>query len=103
MKKYVFLTTLFVVSIVSTVLVNALNKTNKESYIRDLALMHIEALAQGEDGTNVETCYTDHYEWESTQHLHCNSNTSSTTIYPCPTEWCDGAGYSNSASKCTKN
>ncbi len=34
MKKYVFLTTLFVVSIVSTVLVNALNKTNKESYIR---------------------------------------------------------------------
>lgn len=99
-KKQLLLLTM-VIAIVSTIIMfNANKETNPTSRIADIAFTQIEALASDESGTNVGTCYTDHYSWESTQHRHCDSRTSSSTIYPCPSAWCSGAGMN--AANCTK-
>lgn len=78
---------------------NIVEKYDENCIVKDLAFEQIEAIAQGEDGTSVGTCYLDHYSWEATQHKHCNTNTSSTMIYPCPSDWCNGSGFNEA--KCT--
>lgn len=79
-KKLIFVASCMI--LVSAITVSTSGSKNK-SMVDLIVLSQIEALANNEGGTDVETCYT-----ESTASLReyvipCNSSTTSSKIYPC--------------------
>jgi hypothetical protein len=77
------------------------SQTTSEDRVFDFALANAEALAD-EGGTSVDYCYLDLYSGgQSGSKIYCNSNTNSSTIYPCPSS-SDGLYSELSKDRCTK-
>jgi hypothetical protein len=88
-----------VLAIASTSVFNAsLNSQSKK--VLDISLANVTALANGEEGTSVGTCYlqggTDNY----TTKIPCDSRTDANTIYPCLSSAFHY--YTNYSDRCTK-
>lgn len=96
MKKKSIIATMLIVTLVSGISVYKVK--NSQSFAINMTLAKMEAFAQGEDGTNVRTCYKEKgYDFESTKFLKCASGTSTTVIYPCSSAtWEDGTGANSS-------
>jgi hypothetical protein len=79
----------------------SLNSQNRK--VGGISLANVKALASGEDGTSVGTCYlTTNSGTVSEWKVFCDSRTSSTTIYPCPTQTTYGNFLPLAQDRCTK-
>lgn len=74
--------------------------------LSDLALANVEALAnRGEDGTNTGQCFLQQSSGssgDSGYKIYCNSETSNTQIYPCPSSESHGTYLNTATDRCTK-
>ena len=83
MKKiYAFIATVIVLAAVSVAVI--INAGNSDSFFE----ANVEALANDEEGTPVKPCYidSDDFDDDYTMAVFCNTNTSSSMIYPCQAE-----------------
>jgi uncharacterized protein YxeA len=102
MKKKI-LSGLFALVLLATAGFGMYKSMNGNANLNDLALANVEALAQGEDGTNVGYCYMEQsFSSNNGWKKFCDSRTNDNTIYPCPSN--DKlSGYSESyKDRCTK-
>jgi hypothetical protein len=100
-KKILVGIAVFVTASVATFNVNLNSQTGKA--VTDISLANVKALADGENGTTVGTCYLQvnsgmSYDWK----MFCDSKTDNSTIYPCPTQTTHGNYSTISQDRCTK-
>lgn len=98
-KKYFF--SAFIVALVSVVYVK--ESMNSCTYLTDLGLENVEALASDGEATKVGYCYLEQtFSSVSGRKSFCDSRTNDSQIYPCLSSESYG-GYSESAKdRCTK-
>ena len=83
MKKiYALIAAAIVLAAVSVAVI--VNAGKPDSFLE----ANVEALADDEEGTPVKTCYidSDNFDDDYTMAVFCNTNTSSSMIYPCQSE-----------------
>ena len=102
MRKKI-LSGVFALALLATAGLGVNRSLKSDAGLSDLALANVEALAQGEDGTNVGYCYMEQsFSSNNGWKKFCDSRTNDNTIYPCPSN--DKlSGYSESyKDRCTK-
>jgi hypothetical protein len=78
-----------------------LNSQNRKADV--ISLANSKALANGENGISVEFCYRSvSFAVQSGSKKFCNSSTSNTMIYPCPTSETYGGYWESAKDRCTK-
>jgi hypothetical protein len=75
-----------------------LNSQSKK--VIDISLANVKALANGEEGTSVGTCYLQGNGGEMITKVPCDSRTDANTIYPCLSSATHF--YTNYSDRCTK-
>lgn len=83
MRTKLVYTTVVVVAIIATV---SINYSSNKTFITDVALNNIEAMADNQEGgINHDRCGKNLLPTQSSSfHYKCNSNTNKDTMYPCP-------------------
>lgn len=99
MKKRIVLTA-FILVLVSAAVVRVSH--NNHVCLADLGLENVEALAQSGEGTGVGYCYLDVRTSNMGYKPFCNSSTSDTQIYPCPSTDSYGSYSESAKDRCTK-
>ena len=103
MKKIVFFLVAAAIIVAAAVGVSVSARSN-DTYM-EFALANLESLARnedgGDDGTPAEYCYHSVLSPNSGHwHYTCDSQTSPSTIYPCPSSMTEGNG--SNRDRCTK-
>lgn len=101
MKTKIFY--LFIIVVIALTLSWNYSQSVKYMAYSDLVSANIEALANDESGTTTGYCYTNIDEAFSGKFQYkCNSATSSSAIYPCPTSFTEGWVENMFRDRCTK-